>query len=564
MKKVFIYRLLILLVTMALVIGLLAGCGGGNAQKASEDTSKTDTQTAADTGKNDTESKPQEEKVEQTAGGKITDKPVTLTYWAGLNSNVAGTAASYNEIPLYEELEKRTGVHIEFLHPPVGQEGEQFNLMIASNELPDIIEHNWIGYPGGPEKAIEDGIILKLNDIIDKYAPNLKRYYEANEKIDKMVKTDSGAYYCFPFIRGDDFLMVYGGPQYRKDWLDELNLEIPTTIDEMEMVMREFKDKKGLDFALTFTTGNIKNSTYGGFIISSYGVLYGYYVDPDTGQIKYGPIEPGFKEAMTTLAKWYKEGLLDPDFAAQDGKTYDAKITGGRVGVWFALAGSGIGRYTDTARPENPNFEITGGPWPTLNKGDIPLTGQKDHAYSGGASAAITTQCKEVEIAAKWLDYAYSEEGHMLFNFGIEGESYEMVDGYPKYTEYIVNNPEGLPMGYAMGRYMKSNYGGPFIQDRRYMEQYLKYPEQVKAIEIWSQHKGLLTVPPITPTPDESQRLSSIMNEINTYVDEMFLKFVMGQESLDNFDTYVEQIKKMNIEEAIKIQQAALDRYNAR
>ena len=248
---------------------------------------------------------------------------------------------------------------------------------------------------------------------------------------------------------------------------------------------------------------------------------------------------------MTTLAKWYKEGLLDPDFAAQDGKTYDAKITGGRVGVWFALAGSGIGRYTDTARPENPNFEITGGPWPTLNKGDIPLTGQKDHAYSGGASAAITTQCKEVEIAAKWLDYAYSEEGHMLFNFGIEGESYEMVDGYPKYTEYIVNNPEGLPMGYAMGRYMKSNYGGPFIQDRRYMEQYLKYPEQVKAIEIWSQHKGLLTVPPITPTPDESQRLSSIMNEINTYVDEMFLKFVMGQESLDNFDTYVEQIKKI-------------------
>ena len=139
-----------------------------------------------------------------------------------------------------------------------------------------------------------------------------------------------------------------------------------------------------------------------------------------------------------------------------------------------------------------------------------------------------------------------------------------MIDGYPTYTKDMTENPDGLSISHALGRYVRSVYGGPFIQDRRYQEQYAKYPEQVNAINTWSQHQGKLLLPPITATPDESQRLATIMNEVNTYVSEMFTKFIMGQESLDNFDAYVEQLKKMNIEEAIKLRQDALDRYNAR
>ncbi len=69
---------------------------------------------------------------------------------------------------------------------------------------------------------------------------------------------------------------------------------------------------------------------------------------------------------------------------------------------------------------------------------------------------------------------------------------------------------------------------------------------------------------PVTPTSDESKEFSTIMNEINTYRDEMTLKFIFGTESLDNFDTYVTNIKNMNLEEALDIENAALDRYNSR
>lgn len=546
-------KLLSLLLLITIFFGIFSGCTSSQTQQ-SDGSSQTDSQKTGST----------QETKEQSPGtgsasGKITDRPVTLTCWASLNSNVAQHSTSYSEIPLYKELEKRTGVKVEFLHPPAGQESEQFNLMIASNELPDLIEYNWLSYPGGPEKALQDGIIIPLNDIIDKYAPNLKKYYAQHEDIEKMVKTDNGNYYCFPFIRGDEFLLVFYGPQLRKDWLDEYGLQVPTTISEWETVLKELMNKKGLDAGITLS-GTSEIST-GGFIVSAFGVLYGFM--QDNGKVKYGPIEPGFKDALAVLEKWYREGILDPDFAAQDAKTKDAKITGGRVAAYVGYAGSGMGRYTPLARQENPKYELVGAPWPTLNKGEIPITGQIDHPFPGNGTA-ITTKCKEVEIAAKWLDYAYSEEGHMLFNFGIEGESYVMVDGYPKYTEIITNNPNGLSMGQAIAMYARSSHGGSFIQDRRYMEQYMQFPEQVEAIKTWSNHKALLKMPPITPTPEESQRYASIMSEINTYVSEMFLKFVMGQESLDKFDAFVEQIEKMNIKEAIEIRQAALDRYYKR
>lgn len=99
-------------------------------------------------------------------------------------------------------------------------------------------------YPGGPEKAITDKVILPLNDLIDKSAPNLKKLLQQDKELDKMIKTDNGTYYAFPMIRPDNGL-VFRGPMIRKDWLDELNLQVPTTIDEWYTVLKAFKEKKG-------------------------------------------------------------------------------------------------------------------------------------------------------------------------------------------------------------------------------------------------------------------------------------------------------------------------------
>jgi putative aldouronate transport system substrate-binding protein len=162
MKK-FKKVLSILLICM-LVASLSVGCGKQGKDSSSDATTDGSNKDVTDSKDN------------ASVDGKITDKPVKLTYWSVMSEYVTASAATLAETELYKELKNRTGVEIEFLHPPVGQDKEQFNLMIASDELPDLIEYKWLEYPGGPEKALEDGVIVELNDLIDKNAPNLKKY----------------------------------------------------------------------------------------------------------------------------------------------------------------------------------------------------------------------------------------------------------------------------------------------------------------------------------------------------------------------------------------------------
>ena len=86
-----------------------------------------------------------------------------LTYWVSLESNAAMSVSDYGETPFAKELEKRLGIDIEYQHPPHGQEGEKFNVMVAMDDLPDIIEYRWAEYPGGPGKAISEGIIRDMD-----------------------------------------------------------------------------------------------------------------------------------------------------------------------------------------------------------------------------------------------------------------------------------------------------------------------------------------------------------------------------------------------------------------
>ena len=153
----------------------------------------------------------------------------------------------------------------------------------------------------------------------------------------------------------------------------------------------------------------------------------------------------------------------------------------------------------------------------------------------------------------------------MAFNFGIEGESFEMIDGYPTYTDIVMENPNGLPISQAMSTYIRGNYNGPFVQDLRYLEQYYTLDEQKATLDVWGGTNAINHVlPPVTPTSEESREFASIMNEVNTYRDEMTLKFILGTAELSEFDTYVENLKKMGLDRALEIQNAALERYNTR
>ncbi|NHN30409.1 extracellular solute-binding protein [Paenibacillus agricola] len=500
---------------------------------------------------------------EATASGPVTypiKTDIVLTHWYAAGAQQLGVIPDATNWPIFQELAKRTGIKEKYVSPAVNQAKEQLNVMFASGEYTDIIEWNFLNdYPGGPEKAIKDGNILKLNDLIDKHAPNLKKYLKAHPEVDKQIKTDNGTYYGFPFIRGDDWLKTYGGPIIRKDWLDDLGLQVPTTIDEWYVVLKAFKEKKGATAPLTFKSGipRVFDDLSSGAFIGAYGVTRGFAMKD--GKVYFGPAQPGYKEFLATMRKWYAEGLLDKDIATIDGKIQDANMTSGKSGATFALAGGGIGKWLGAMKDKDPKYNVIGAPYPVLKKGDVPMFGQKDYTAPSGGNFAVSPKSKNQELAVQLLDYGYSEEGATYFNFGTRGVSYDMKNNYPTYSEMVKSN-----YSLNLGLYTRST-GGPTIQDKRYYEQFAALPQQSEAVTTWFKTDvDKYQLPPISPTPEESSELAKIMTEVNTLVDETTIKIVLGTDPVDSYDKFLEKLKSLKIDRALQIEQAALDRYNKR
>lgn len=480
-----------------------------------------------------------------------------LKWWMPVNANLTVNADNIGKLEFAKELEKRTGVKVQYIHPAVGQSTEKFNLLIASGDLPDIVEYSWGSYPGGPQKAIDDKYIIDHTDVIKKFSPNFAKYLEENPDVDKQSKTDDGRYFGYPLISNDKGLRTSGGIIVRQDWLEDLGLEIPETIDEWYTTLKRFKEEKGATAAMSFAINHARNGAF----IGAWDMIYGFYTDGN-GNIKYGPAEPRYKDFLATMAKWYKEGLIDSGFAINDDKTVSSNMLNGTTAVTYAGLGGGIGKWM-TAKKDDPTYKLTGAKYPVLNKGDKPKFGQfTPIAQVNNQLPAITTDCSDIELAARLLDYAYSDEGHMLFNFGIEGLSYEIKDGYPTYTDIVKNNPDGLSMAAVLQRYSRAGSGGGFVQDIRYLEQYAGSPEQQSAWKNWRDTDAeKYMLPMLYILTSEQKEYAKLGSSIATYADEMFVKFITGVEPIEKFDEYIEKLKKMNVDRYIEIQQSAYDRY---
>ncbi|KRF10027.1 hypothetical protein ASG89_00295 [Paenibacillus sp. Soil766] len=489
------------------------------------------------------------------------EKPVKFRVWEPLPSTALAVMKNYAESELNKELQKRLNVTLEYIHPTEGSAKEQFNLMLASGDIPDFIVGTFGDYPGGRVKAFEDGILLDIKKEIPKYAPDLAKIYEAYPDLLMDVETEDGNQFYTPFLKGDESIYTYFGGYLRKDWLNDLGLKVPETIDELYTVLKAFKEKKGATTPFTGSVGNIK----GIYFTGAWGINQDHFIE--NGKVLYGAIDPRFKEYAKTMVKWYKEGILDPELATNNSKTIDAKITGNQAGGTVGNTGSGLGKYLPLMKNKDPKFDLVAMPYLVLNKGDFNPFMPKDGPTTGGGAWNVTSSAKKnLKEALAFLNYGYTKEGSMLYNFGIEGVSYKMENGYPKYTELVTNNPNGQPIA-TMGQfYARAFKDGPFVQDQRYFEQYMALPQQQESLKTWTKYAEQVTKANKnyrgTLTPDEVSQTTTKQNEINTYKDEMFLKWLMGKEDVDaTWDKYVEQIKKLGIEDINKVRQSAYDRF---
>jgi len=285
------------------------------------------------------------------------------------------------------------------------------------------------------------------------------------------------------------------------------------------------------------------------------------YVDGDN-KVHFGAVEEKYLDFLTLFNRWMNMGILDPDAFTQDADAFFAKIAGERTGLVWGYTGGTLGKI-QTMQEENKNMNYQPAPNPVMNKGDQFIVDQSSYRINN-IGGVISATCTNPEAAARVLDYTYGEEGNMLANYGKEGVTYEMVDGKPVFTDFVLHNPDGLSIEKALSVYAGCN-NKPFLVEKDYMLGGYAYDVQKKSLDVWATPDApIKDMPPQTMTNEEVQEYNSIMTDIQTYLDEFKLKFILGTESLENFPQFVENIKNMNIDRAIEIRQAEYNRYLAR
>lgn len=556
MKK----KLTAILLCIAMLSILFAGCS--TTEPASSTAEQPEAESSAEVTTIPEAEADASEPAEETADSiyPLVDEPETLTMWATATTQVIQQIEDLNNHQGYAMAEDITGVHIDITTVQTDAASEKLSLLVAAGEYPDIFRG--ASFPSGDLDAYETEVIIDVTDYLEEYAPNYYALISNYDVIGQNVCTDEGYHLSFYRIYqekgGYDSIGVGQGLQIRQDLLDELGLEMPTSMEELKTVLTSFRDDIGLTDAVLLQ-GSITDM--GDTLISSFGIGSAFYNKEGTAM--YGPLQEEFKEYLKLLNEWYEAGILNSNFISYSSNPNDenviSKVTAyDGVGIFFSGANDMATRREQSAE----GMMYVG--MPALKGPDGRNHFGLDAAVVKGASYYISTQCKNVELAVQWNDFWYGDEGILISNYGKEGQTFEYdADGKPQWTDFVTNNPDGLSQGVVRQVYLMYTTGGICINDN---EMGMLDDIAQEAVETWtSSSDRAYLMPTVSYTTAESSERSTLLSDITTYNEEVQFQMVIGTLDADEYwDTYQETLKSMNIDRVLEITQDALNRFYAR
>ena len=484
-------------------------------------------------------------------GHLISENPKELTVFA-----IHLGKALNPDAPVYKKAAEMTNIKLKNVASQnQTDQKEAYNLLVSSGELPDIVAYE---FTEDLEGLGIDGGLIPLEDLIDKYAPNIKKFWEENPRYKQDAIAADGHIYMIPNYYDYFNFMPSTGYYIRKDWIKKLNLKDPVTTDDLYNVLVAFRDKDPngngkKDEVPLFSRGDTVAKVLQP-LADIFKARAFWYDDKDA--VKFGPAQAEYKEAMKQLAKWYKEGLIDKEIFTRGINARDYMLSnnlGGFTIDWFGSTSSYNNKLGKTI--QGFDFGIIA---PATFNGDN-KTYQARTTYLGGWG--ISSKSKNVVEAIKYFDFWYSPEGRRLWNFGIEGDDYKLVDGKPVFTDKILKNSQGkTPLAVIRESGAQFRLGMP--QDSEYEKQwYVK--EAVDAIDFYLKNNYVHELMPILKyTKDESKEFIKINTQLNSYVEEMSQKWIMGVSDVDkDWDSYIKRLNDIGLAKAEKIQLEAYKRF---
>lgn len=470
-----------------------------------------------------------------------------------------------------QQIEKNTNVKVNWTYASRNEAATSFSMMIM-DEQPDIIIGADNYYSGGVAALCDDGISVELTDKIQEYMPNYYALVTSDDNLLKDVIDDQGRFVAAYTLASHNGELggekPYGGTVLRRDWLEALELEVPVTMDDWYHVLTEVHKAYPDVIPLMLPADGV--DIYNTFL-SAYGVLSEFY--QENGVVKYGPAEPGYRQWVETMRQWYADGLIDPNFITVDANA-DYFTAMDYIGGGKAFAGNSMWGYTAENMRErgynnDEDFYLLPVAYPVLNAGDTPQAGMAmSDIVKPGMSITFSASSDKLELAMKYVDYWFSNEGMMLDCLGIEGESYTdngdgtysltdqliqlVADGvYPTKTEAVYSYTLG---NYGFGLYSWGRFDAIYAGQNNY-----------KAYDIWGSAAYDLVLPTsAVMNSDETSAYSAVYANIQTLVQENTVKFIIGTKSMDEYDSFVAELYQYGLEECLAYKQASLDRYNSR
>ncbi|NLO48103.1 MAG: hypothetical protein GX111_07295, partial [Clostridiales bacterium] len=473
----------------------------------------------------------------------------------------------YSTLPYPAELRNRTGVTIEYVVVAMQSLPEQFPILLAADDLPNvIINADWY-YQGSLTSGVDDGYFANLYEYRE-YMPNY--WYIAHSHpedpsfLAHLLPEDDMIVSMWCYEQERAFLY---GTVTRGDWLEKLGMvnDDLVTFDDIHILLKTFKTEFDCDwpFMLTKTLGN-----YGFFnamdtipvITNTLGALV------DNGQVAFTHTRAQDFNFMTLINQWYSEGLIEPDWMSI-AASVDAKdlITAGKMAVVGLVPTEVPGYEPPNAVVADPNMYFVPIHMPLVYEGQTIHCGDARKWVSYG-SWTINAKTENMPLLVSYLDYFYSEEGAFFSNWGIEGDTFVYNEsGEPQLSDFIMEHPGGMAM--AICAFMRNplTEGGVSYIWRTYA-----YPggDRFKGfLDYWADYDydGTMQWPSsITFTPEQTGRLTQYSVDLMTYITENYLLFVDGSEPLSEWNSYVDGLVASGLNECQEIYQEAYEAFMER
>ncbi len=488
---------------------------------------------------------------------------VTLTYMAGTQGTASQVTQlmepDFSQNTFFNWLMDLTGVQIKFeILDSSSAFRERFNLMLVAEDYPDIAVSQPNQVSSSPDMAYEDGVIIRLNDYMD-LIPNYLMQLDASTGGYGGALTDGGNLLGFWQLR-DRTQPSFLGYYTRRDWMEDLGLELPTTIDGWTTMLEAFRDNKTNGSGPLLMANNV--APFANWICRAWNIntqSNNMYMIQKDGHVECSALSDGFRDYLQQMSDWYNDKLIIQDFAgitAQDAATN--LLADNEIGVWLGMFRMGGTFYHDVYGICEDTFYAQKLVHPTLEKGGTNMIGDRGVLPSamGMMGAMIFADCEHIEEAVQFLDYIYSTEGTLRANWGWEGETFEYgEDGKPHFMAWM-SDPE-----------RSTNKDLYLIHSRPKMDLMDTIedgygPDALDYYDVWND-VGQWNMPGVTFSQEEGEVRSALESDISTYVSEFMVKVVAGQQELNDktWNEFKDNLKAMKIDDVTAVWQTALDRF---